>query len=86
MESKEKLRPSTIATRLQQELGRRPHVEIAIKPEDAKQYCRKPDSRLEGPWEYGHCTTGQGTYTSLAGHYICQNVCVLRCRATFRFN
>lgn len=29
------------------------HIEIAHRPDDAREYCRKEDTREEGPWERG---------------------------------
>jgi len=43
--------------------------------EQARDYCRKDDTTLAGPWEYGQWTGGQGTRTDLedAAQSLLQN-------------
>lgn len=36
------------------------------KPQQAKDYCTKEDTRAEGPWEYGSLPSGQGERTDLS--------------------
>lgn len=55
--------PITIRT-LSRFLGGRTHNERAFSPDDARDYCLKDNTRLEGPWEYGKRTT-QGHRTDL---------------------
>jgi len=41
----------------------RSHCEIAKHPVKARMYCRKADTRVAGPWEFGKFTGGQGRRT-----------------------
>lgn len=40
-------------------IGDNPHCEIARKPAEAIEYCKKDETRVEGPWEVGQWS-GQG--------------------------
>lgn len=43
------------------------HLEARLRSRDeAREYCRKADSRVTGPWEIGEWTGGQGTRTDVA--------------------
>ncbi len=48
-------------------IGSNPHIEAAKgSPTQASAYCKKDDSRLDGPWEYGELTQiTQGSRTDL---------------------
>ncbi len=48
-------------------VGSNPHIEAAKgSPTQASAYCKKDDSRLDGPWEYGELTViTQGSRTDL---------------------
>lgn len=41
------------------------HLEVAIKWETLKEYCKKEDTRVAGPWEHGR-DDGQGRRSDLA--------------------
>lgn len=41
-------------------IGNEPHVEICKAPAQSRDYCRKEESRILGPWEHGDCPQGQG--------------------------
>jgi len=36
------------------------HIEAAAKPKEAKAYCMKKDTRIDGPWEIGTCEETRG--------------------------
>lgn len=47
-------------------LGGRAHIEIARgTPKQASDYCKKSDTRIDGPWEYGIISLGQGSRTDI---------------------
>lgn len=41
------------------------HVEVAIRPKEARAYCMKEDTREIGPWEIGQWRNEQGKRTDL---------------------
>lgn len=41
------------------------HVEVAIRPKEARAYCMKEDTREAGPWELGEWRNEQGKRTDL---------------------
>ena len=49
-------------------IGNNPHVEITKDVKGASDYCKKPDTRFAGPWEFGKLPT-QGKRTDLADLY-----------------
>ena len=52
-------------------IGGNPHVESAIgTAEEAAEYCRKPESRVSGPWEYGYLLKKGSNKRSLMEKYL----------------
>jgi len=48
-------------------IGDEAHCEIRKGPRDAaREYCRKQEGRVEGPWELGEWTGGQGQRSDIA--------------------
>ena len=45
--------------------GEAPHVEVARRPQEAEKYCRKEESRQEGPWSNIETLITQGKRSDL---------------------
>lgn len=70
LQSKNKIRPSSVVKELFLLSGRHPHVEIARgSPEQARDYSRKLETRMAEttPFEIGSFRSGQGARTDLLG-------------------